>query len=227
MKKIFIAVTALLIATASLQAQTQKEAGTEKHHRGARGQKNGMKDLNLNEDQKKQFKEIGETYHKQFRDLKNDKSLSADDMKAKAGALKKERHEKMQSLLSPEQKTKMGEWKKAGEGRKDGAVRKDGARNWNKGGAGNRHGRGQSVDQMKIKLGLSDDQAAKLKVNQSGFRDKVKALHENTSLTDVQKKEQMKELAQKQKENLKSILTPEQLEKMKTGRKGRGADIKR
>jgi Spy/CpxP family protein refolding chaperone len=107
MKKIFIAATAILLATASLQAQAQKEAGTEKHHRGAYGHRGGMKGLNLNDEQKKQFKEIGETYKKQFADLKNNKSLSADELKTKAEALRKQRHEKMQSLLTPEQKTKM------------------------------------------------------------------------------------------------------------------------
>jgi Spy/CpxP family protein refolding chaperone len=56
----------------------------------------------------------------------------------------------------------------------------------------------------------------------------MKAIRDNKSLTDEQKREQMKELGKKQKENMKSVLTEEQMKKLKEsghkrmeGRKGK------
>ena len=43
----------------------------------------------------------------------------------------------------------------------------------------------------------------------------MKAIRENKSLSDEQRKEQMKEMMKKQKENMKSILTEDQLKKLK------------
>ena len=48
---------------------------------------------------------------------------------------------------------------------------------------------------------------------------KVKALRENDKLDAEKKKEQMHELMKKQKEQLKSILTEEQMKKLQEGRK--------
>ena len=203
MKKFFIAATAILLATATLEAQTQKKGRTEKHHKGMHGHKG----MNLNEDQKKQFKEIKESYHKQFADLKNNKSLSAEQIKARSAALRKEQHEKLQSLLTAEQKARISARKDTdGEGRQN---------------------RGKNFEEMKKDLGLSDDQALKLKNSQKGFHDKVKAIRENKNLSESQKKDQLKELSQERKESMQSILTAEQLEKMKNSKKGKRINSKR
>lgn len=82
--------------------------------------------------------------------------------------------------------------------------------------------KGKKFDKMKAKLGLSDDQAAKIKANRAAFHEKKKAIKENKSLSESQKKEQIKALAQQKKESMKSILTPEQQEKMKKAKKQKG-----
>jgi Spy/CpxP family protein refolding chaperone len=81
---------------------------------------------------------------------------------------------------------------------------------------------------MKTELGLSDEQAAKLEKSRAGVAADMKAIRDNKSLTDEQKREQMKELGKKQKENMKSVLTEEQMKKLKEsghkrmeGRKGK------
>lgn len=203
MKKFFIAATAILFITGISQAQTTKDNTTEKHHRDAHSHHNRMKQFNVSEDQKKQFGEISERYRKQLTDLRNNKSLSAEEIKTKSMALRKEQHGQMQSLLTPEQKTQMA------------AERKDGRK------GGKDHGR--NFEQMKTRLGLSDEQAAKLKTNQQAFHEKVTAIRSDNTLTEIQKKEQVKALAKQHKENMKTLLTPEQFEKMKAGRKGKNS----
>jgi hypothetical protein len=77
----------------------------------------------------------------------------------------------------------------------------------------------ERAEKMKAHLGLTDDQSAKLEKSRKEMGDKMRAIRENKSLTEEQKREQMRELGKKQKEEMKSILTKEQLEKMKKGRK--------
>lgn len=199
MKKIFIAAAALLMSTAALQAQTKDDAKT--HHKGFQGRQQ-MSGLNLNDDQKKQVKELNESYHKQFADLKKNTSMSVGDFRTKSAALRKEQHEKMQSILTPEQKNQLAAQRKVMAGRM-------------------KEGQAKRFDKMKTQLGLTDEQSRKLKESQEGVQTKIKSIREDKSLTDDQKKEQVKAVFKQQKEQFKSVLTPEQLEKMKAGKPGR------
>lgn len=218
MKKLFIAASALFLIVGASQAQTtttQDKTATAKHHRGAFSHQGGMmKNLNLTEDQKTQFKTMNEDFRKQATALRNDKSLSADELKAKTVALRKDHFTKMQSMLTAEQKAQLAAQ------RKDGAANGQGRWSGRKG-QGMRGDRGKGIEQMKAKLGLTDDQAAKLQANRKDFHSKVQAIRSNSALTDEQKKEQVKALAKDQHESMKSILTPEQLTKMREGRKGK------
>jgi hypothetical protein len=75
---------------------------------------------------------------------------------------------------------------------------------------------------MKTRLGLSDEQSAKLDANRKVNSEKLKAIRENKSLSDDQKREQMKELHKKQQEEMKSILTEEQMKKLREGHQRHG-----
>jgi Spy/CpxP family protein refolding chaperone len=206
MKKIFIAATALLLSTAVLHAQT-KEVTKATHHKGAHGKKQ-MANLNLNDEQKTKVKELNESYHKQFADLKKNTGMSVGDYRTKSLALRKEQHEKMQAILTPEQKTQVAaQRKQMGERMKAGQAK--------------------HFDKMKTQLGLSEEQSKKLKENQAGLQTKIKTIRENNTLTEAQKKEQVKAVFKQQKEQFRSVLTPEQLQKMKSGRKGRGAETEK
>lgn len=212
MKKFLIAAGALVMMVGVSQAQTTDSKDTKdkqsvQRKRGEFPRSNGFgKDLNLSADQQKQFKEINESYRKQVTDIRNDKTLSAADAKTKIQSLRKEQVSKTQALLTPEQKTKMAERRKA----------------FTKDGKGKTAMRGQKgVERMKTKLGLTDEQSSKIKTNQQAFHEKAKAIRSDNSLTDEQKKEQVKNLAKQNHESMKSILTPDQLEKMKSGRKNR------
>ena len=70
------------------------------------------------------------------------------------------------------------------------------------------------MEKMKTDLGLTDEQSAKLKSDRTAMQEKMKAIREDKSLNDEAKKEQVKELMKKQKEDMRSILTEEQLKKL-------------
>ena len=73
---------------------------------------------------------------------------------------------------------------------------------------------GQRGEAMKEKLGLTNDQAAKLKAHNEATHSKIKAIQENQNLTMDQKKTQIKALKDASKAERKNILTAEQIQKM-------------
>lgn len=153
--------------------------------------------LQLTEEQRKQGKAIRENASKQIATLYNNDKLSLGDFKKKKAAILKEQKEKMEGLLTTEQKTKLAEGKKR---MADNMQVQAAAR----------------LERMKINLGLKDEQVAKIKTAQTQLREKMKALHEDESLLPEQKKAQMKALMDQQKESLKSVLTAEQLAKLES-----------
>ena len=74
---------------------------------------------------------------------------------------------------------------------------------------------------MKTQLGLTDEQSAKMDNSRKEIGAKMKAIRENKSLSEEKKRAEMKELMKQQQESMKSILTEEQLKKMKEGKKHR------
>lgn len=214
MKKLLIAASALFVLAGAAQAQNAQPdtAKVRKHHRGGEFARTKgarpMQKLNLSEEQKKQFKEQGENFRKQAAELRKS-NLGAEEKKTKLQALRKEQFEKTQSIFTAEQKAQLAAGRKAA-----------GERGFRKDGKG--FDRAKGMEQMKTRLGLTDEQSAKLKTSQQGFREKMKTIHGDDKLSKEQKKEQVKALAKEQRESMKSILTPEQLEKMKAGRKNKG-----
>ena len=81
----------------------------------------------------------------------------------------------------------------------------------------------RGLEKMKTQLNLTDDQVSKLKASHDSFAAKAQEIRNNSSLTSDQKKEQFKELAKQQKEETKSILTKDQLQKMQELHKDRSS----
>ncbi len=200
MKKIFI-VTALLLTAGVLQAQTTKEETKATQHKNIYA-RTPFADINLSDEQKAKIKELNADYHKQFSELRKNNNMTVGDYRAKTEALKKEQHEKIQSLLTPEQKTQMA------------AQRKNGQQKM-------KEAQAKRFDKMKSQLGLTDEQSKKLKESRAGFQDKLKNIREDKTLSESQKREQVKAISKQQHEQMKSVLTPEQLQKMKNGRKNK------
>lgn len=203
MKKIILSVLVVALVATTSQAQEIPERKAphhemkRKHHRG-----DEFKQLNLSEDQKTKLKALHEENRKQMEELKKNDNITVKEWKSKMEAQRKDHRTKVQGLLTEEQKAQL---EKSRQERKDRFGERSKAR----------------AGKMKAELGLSDEQSAKLKGNREAVAGKIKTIREDKSLSDESKKEQVKELIKKQKEDMKSILTEEQLKKLEEQKKHR------
>lgn len=201
MKKLMLPLLGLaLFVTANAQEIPERKGDHPPmmHHmqRGGPDHRMAMKELNLTEAQKEQFKTEKEAFHKKMEELKKNENITVKEWKAKRETLLKEHRNKMESVFTPEQKAKLEKLKKEGQARHEDMMK-------------------QRAQMMKTHLGLTDDQSARLEKSRQEMGDKMKAIRENKSLTEEQKRVQLKELGKKHQESLKSVLTEEQQQKMK------------
>lgn len=206
MKRIVAAALALSLAFAvkAQEIPERKHDGFKPHgHPGKMHQRHpgGMdfKQLNLSEAQKEQMKTQHEGFRKQMEELKKNDNITVKEWRTRMENLRKEQKSKMESILTSDQKSQLEKMKteKKAMHEVDAKAR---------------------MEKMKIHLGLTQEQTAKMEKNRKEMGDKMKAIRENKSLSDDKKRDEMKELMKKQKESMKSILTEEQLKKMKEGR---------
>ncbi len=206
--------SALTIVTVTAKAQitrskdtTGQSAKTYMHHKSKDGMHKRhsdmmMKDLNLTDAQKQQAKDLNAGYKKQITDLKNS-NLSADDYKTKRQSIEKDRKAKFESILTSEQKDKIARSKK------------------------DRSEKMEMIGgKMKTDLNLTDAQVSKMQEQKNNSMSQAKAIKENNSLTEEQKKEQLMKLRKTSKENMNNILTAEQLKKKEEMRNNRMNDMK-
>ena len=195
---------ALALGAGAAQAQEtppQKPMDHQFGHRGPGGREGHgreqmlAKKLNFSDQQKQQLKDINKQYHQQLADLNKNLDITVREQRAQMASIRKDHMQQMQNLLTPEQKAQLQKMKEEG---KEMAKINAKAR----------------AEKMKVKLGLSDDQATKLKDLRTNTFAKIKQIHSDASLTPDQKKEQIKSLVQDQREQLKSVLTPEQLKQL-------------
>jgi Spy/CpxP family protein refolding chaperone len=197
MKKAFIGMAlAAFIATSSFaQDQSNTLADRDRprtHHQ--RGE--ALQQLNLTDDQKSEMKTINEDFKQQMTDLKkSEDKITVTEWKSKLSSRRKDHHEKMQKVLTDEQKATLKKMRQEHKADR----KKHGARR---------------LEHMKKELNLTDDQVNTLKKNHEDMEQKFKAIREDKSLTEDQKKAELKKFKQDQHESLKSILTPEQLQKL-------------
>jgi hypothetical protein len=147
--------------------------------------------LHYSAEQRKQMRTIDEEYRKKSQDLYKQDNITLREYKSQLLALQKDKKSKLQSLMTPDQKSEMEKWKKhASEEMQVKAA--------------------ANLERMKIHLNLSDDQTAKIKSQQTEFHSQMQAIHQNDNLLPYQKKDQMKALMAKRQDAMKSVLTPEQ-----------------
>ena len=201
MKKLIGSLLALTLIVSASQAQEQKMEG---HHGRHHHKEMFAKQLNLTQDQKDQLKNINADAKKQMAELKKNDNITVKEFNSRKEDIRKQQHEKMLALLTPDQKSQLDKMKQD---------------RMAKGKERRQHG----LENMKTQLNLTDDQVTRLKASHEAFAAKAKDIRSNTSLSEDQKKEQFKELAKQQKEETKSILTKEQLQKMQELHKDRSS----
>ena len=79
------------------------------------------------------------------------------------------------------------------------------------------------LQMLTKKLDLTDDQQAKILPILQAQTDQLKALHDDTSLSDDEKHEKMRTIRQSTNKQIAAVLTPEQLENFKNMRGGEHA----
>ncbi|MBL0151978.1 MAG: hypothetical protein IPP93_00200 [Chitinophagaceae bacterium] len=189
MKKLVLAAVLAILCQPVLNAQDIPERKHDdfrpmeaRHHKKPRPD---MSALNLSAEQKENFQKLRTEHQQKLKEYRE-----------RMSALKKEQHEKMQSVLTSEQKEQLKKSREAQKVKTEEMMKK-------------------RAEKMKTDLNLTDDQSAKLDKTRKELGDKMKALRENKTLSEEQRQAQMKELMKSHRDNMKTILTPEQLQKMK------------
>jgi hypothetical protein len=163
-------------------------------HEGFRHEGFGGPGIRYTPEQRQQAIAINKDYHQKAEDLYKKDNITLKEYKAGLLALQKEKKGKLESLLTQQQKDeRTARMKRMSEN----VQVMQAAR----------------LERLKLRLNLTDDQTAKIKAGEENSRSQLKALHENDNLLPQQKREQMKDLMARQKEAIKSVLTPEQLSK--------------
>ncbi len=205
MKKIITGLFAIAAFTFSAVAQTQDNTTDQKKwdkegqgfHKGHDGRGMGMEKLNLTDAQKQQIKSINEDFKTRMQSLNKNDNMMVKDQRVQKESLMQERKNKISAILTPEQRTQFEQMHKDREG-KMGDMKMEGGR----------------IEHMKTELGLTDDQLAKMKAGSESFRTRAKAIHDNQSLSQDQKKTQFEALHKERENSFKSFLTAEQIAKM-------------
>jgi Spy/CpxP family protein refolding chaperone len=70
-------------------------------------------------------------------------------------------------------------------------------------------------------LGLTAEQQQKMEHIRTDFRNRLSSLRSDNALTQEQKKAKMHELMKQQQDQMKALLTPDQIQKMKSAKKQR------
>lgn len=195
MKKQLILLAGLLI-TFSVTFSQDKPCPHPGGMKGMRGKgREMMQEMNLSETQKTKMQEIRKDYRSKMDQLEKNDRISLKDYRSKQAALQQDMKKNMESVLEADQKNKMAEIKNK--------RRQQGEERMQKG-----------LDRMKGNLSLSDDQYNRIKAGREKMKSQMTAIRENSSLSFDQKKQQMRALKQNGMEDMKSILTADQLKKM-------------
>ena len=117
MKKIIV--LALAVIGVQFAASAQEKRDTIRAHHKTEAKVKMKEVLNLSNEQSEKLKAINADTKAKMQALRDDKSLSQEERGTRGAAIMKERKEKTDAILTPEQREKMKQWQeKAKEHRK-------------------------------------------------------------------------------------------------------------
>lgn len=191
----------MFVALGASAQQKQKDSTGRhqaKHHR-----EHLTKDLNLSDDQKKQLKLIKDNQRKQMAELNKNETITVKEMRDRKASLAKEHKSAIDGILTQEQKAQIQE-------RKNKSIEK------------RRQMQTKRAEKTKKDLALTDAQSSKWKSMNETYQSKFESLKKDETLDRTAKKEQFRTLHLQQKEELKSILTSSQIQKLDDMKKDKG-----
>ena len=169
----------------------QAEGGRQWRHQGRSRQHNRIK---YTQEQRQQAMAINKNYQQQSADLFKQDKITLKEYKSRLLILQKDRKQKLADLLTPQQKDQMA------------AAKKRRMEN-------NQVHQVARMERLRLHLGLTDDQVAKLKSGQEDLRNQFQSVRMDDNLLPQQKMEQLKTLMAKRNDNFKAVLTPDQYAK--------------
>jgi len=152
------------------------------------------RELNLTDEQKEKLQGIVRDHLEKLRDLRQDTSLSAQDRKEKLQALRDDIQAEVKKVLTPEQFEK---WKAKQGQAAGGSTERPFAR----------------LEGAIKELNLTDDQKEQLKPLYQEQMEKLRDLHQDTSLSIPEKLEKLKAIQKEIAPKLKKVLDAEQYAK--------------
>lgn len=199
---VWLGAAQLASAQTPVDSANPSAAGVQDRDRGP-GRRGGFDrpGLNLTDDQKTKLKSLHEGLRQQIQALQSDTTLSADDKRAKIRSLRENTRQQFRTVLTPEQQQQL----------------ENGRRN---------HGERRGFDARRgtrAELGLTADQRSQLQKIHQSTKSQVSVIRSDTTLRPEQKEAKLKSLLQSTDQQVSTILTPEQQQKLKEGhRRGRG-----
>ncbi len=106
----FLALAVVLLAVPALRAQTstppQEPNPTPEANEPRGGDREGLRDLDLTDDQRKQIQAIHQNEKQQLEAVKNDPTLTPEQKRQKAKQIRTASNKQISGLLTPEQRKK-------------------------------------------------------------------------------------------------------------------------
>lgn len=206
MKKILLsAVTFLTLATAVVAQQTDRQMPPMRDGVKSREMhKDFYKDLNLTESQQKKMEALKTEGIEQRNKINANTSLSKEEKMQAMRELQKNMQEKRNAILTPGQRTQMNEkmqemkQKRENEGQRFGSQKGEKRGKW---------------------TNLTDAQKEQVRSINETYQAKEKEIESNTFLSKDAKQNQLNELRKQKKSAIDNVLTPEQKQQMKDGKK--------
>lgn len=198
-KTVTLCISLAIMATAS-QAQIERKIDSSESRQGMQKEKQHQKKqltAHLSKAQMQQLKEQRQAGKAQIEAIENDDKLSSAEKEQKIKAIKANQKAALKTMVNESPKKDVQTQPKPGSPSSTKARKKE----------------------MYRQMNLTAEQQAQLKAQQADTRAKVDAIKSNNSLSETQKKTQIKELLQNAEANKKNFLSPEQQSIMKQHRK--------
>ena len=203
MKPVISSVFILLLSIGITNAQTTPPGSDAKpQHKAVYEQ------LNLTADQKSKLQALREEHKRQLSELRTNNQLSAAEKQERKKLLHRQFRSKSQEVLTPSQRQQLAKIRKESRSKS-----KEGNDGWRKEGS-----KGKNLHQQ---LNLSAEQQQQIAKVRAEFKNKLTSIRNDNSITHDQKRTKLHDIRKQQREQMKSFLTSDQIEKLKELRQQR------
>ncbi|MCH2228847.1 MAG: hypothetical protein MK105_00785 [Crocinitomicaceae bacterium] len=209
LKSIVLGLTLIVGISAHAQRQDQKKSSEDK---AARLSTKMIESLDLDENKSAEVSRINSEFMNKLEITKKDELMNKEAKKLQIEVAKQERDTQLKSLLSSDEYAKYeamnAEKAEAKQEKKDNREKKSPAEKAK-----------IQTEKMAQDLGLNEEQKEKVLIINEGINVKNQGIKSNNSFTEEQKKEYLKENRKAKNRMLSEILTPEQMDMLKSQKK--------